>query len=134
MEDPPRPSDFKAFFNSAEYSDLTIISSDGREYKAHRVVLANLSPELNELVSQAEHGFVQFEEPGNVVEMLLQWCYGVEWPAATHRNVVVADFEILADVMDATSRVKDRPSLDSAHFHSLPPSPLSPLSVYDLSN
>ncbi|XP_055330432.1 speckle-type POZ protein-like [Paramacrobiotus metropolitanus] len=72
------PTDLTPILDAGQFTDCTLISSDGRTFSAHRAILAAVSPIFMELFEkQGDHPPSHFliDLTGELLETLLQYVY-----------------------------------------------------------
>lgn len=96
--------DLPALYNSREYADCTLVSSEGEEFQAHRLVVAQHG-RFKDLIARAEPDRrVEMTESRPVVVKMLEWMYGIEWNDGA--GISTADeLVVLMGVRDAAEKV-----------------------------
>ena len=77
----PLGPDLPSLYLSGDYSDCTLISQEGEELRAHRIVVGQ-HQRFKDLIDVAEgpEFRIRLDEPTKVVQRVLEWMYGIEWP------------------------------------------------------
>ena len=74
--------DLASLYFTGEYSDCVLISQEGEELRGHRIVIgqhANFKALIDSAPGPDRR--IQFSEPTKVLQRVLEWMYGVEWPS-----------------------------------------------------
>lgn len=101
-----RTPDLPTLFHTKEYTDCTLIASNGVEFAAHRIVVAQYAG-LKEQLAELTGFRIQLSEPANVVDRMLQWMYNIPWPTIEEDNseLVAQDLLLVMAAVDAATKV-----------------------------